>query len=98
MSEFAKRLRWCIKHGDLTVADLQHWFDRPYATVRTWVFDARVPRGPAGRQAFQRLRPLELKIRRGFSVPVDLSNDERPVFIRKLRDESLGLSQTHLAR
>src|SRR3954469_8550036 len=97
MSIFAKRLNWCIKEGNLTVADLQHWFDRPYATVRTWVFDARVPRGPSGRAAFNALKVLETKIRRGLVVPSALSNDARPAYIRKLRHDAFGLSDTRSA-
>ena len=95
---FTKRIRWVLKEGNMTTADLQHWFDRPYATVRAWVFDARAPRGPAGRDADTALVKLERKIRNGFTVPSALSNNDRPEFIRKLRNDTLGLSGTHTAR
>ena len=99
MSTFAQRLRWCLKHGDMTVADLKHFFDRPYATVRMWVYDARrTPRGPAGNRAEQLLRSLEKKIKRGLVIPAEISSRERPAYLKKIRhDSSAGLSASHSA-
>ena len=88
MADFAKRLRWCLKNGNMTVADLKHWFDRPYATVRTWVFEAREPRGPSGNHAHTLLAVLERKIKRGLVIPATLSSNDRPDHIRKLRHDA----------
>ncbi len=82
---FHRRLLRCMRDGDLTCADLHHWFDRPRPTVRTWVVDARIPRGPSGRRADLLLQLLEKKVRAGLVVPSHLSKDARPQFIRKLR-------------
>ena len=98
MAEFTKRLRWCLKHGNMTVADLKHWFDRPYATVRMWVFDARTPRGPSGKSADLLLRQLEARIRKGLTIPSTLSSHERPAYVRKLRHgHSAGVPAPHTA-
>ena len=94
--DFHRRLLRCMRDGDLTVADLHHWFDRPRATVRTWVVDARIPRGPSGRRADLLLQALEKKIRKGLVVPDQLSKDARPQFIRKLRHAAgPGLSRAY---
>ena len=47
---FQERLRRCVERGNLTVADLARWFDRPYPTVRSWFKDGWEPGdGPATR-------------------------------------------------
>lgn len=87
--DFCDRLIACQKTGDMTVADLQHWFERPYATVRTWVEHRRTPRGPSGREAERLLHLLEKAIaeRRYFPVPALLSSIERPSYLKKVRHE-----------
>ena len=99
MTDFTKRLRWCIKHGDMTVADLHHWFERPRSTVRTWVLHARIPGGPAAAKACLLLDLLEgrIKKRRGFPIPADLSWFDRPDYVKKLRHDTAGarLSTPH---
>jgi len=88
MTDFTKRLRRAMKDGDMTVADIHHWFERPRATVRTWVWDARTPQGPAGERAHLLLRHLEAKIasRSGFPIPQTLSAHERPNYVKRLRN------------
>ena len=92
MPDFTKRIRWCIKNGDMTVADLHHWFGRPRSTVRTWVLDAHTPQGPAGNKAHLLLTLLERRIekKKGFPIPVDISAHARPDYVRKLRHAATG--------
>ena len=86
MSDFTKRIRWCVKEGRLTTADLHHWFDRPYATVRTWRIDGRIPHGPYGEDADEALAVLERLIKTGKKFPVPpLSQTARVAYIRALR-------------
>lgn len=73
----------------MTVADLHHWFGRPYATVKAWVNDDRAPRGPQGREAERLLTLLEAMIAEGrwFPVPITLSSYERPVYLQTVRHD-----------
>ncbi len=86
MKPFSKRLCAAMRTGRLTKADLRRWFDRPYPTVETWIEADRTPRGPAGEEAERRLSLLEKGIatKRGFPIPVDLSQTERPLYVEKL--------------
>lgn len=65
MSTFQQRLRRCVERGNLTVADLCRWFDRPYATVRSWLAAGREPSGGpvTVRRAKSRLDALEQVVR-----------------------------------
>ena len=67
MTTFRKRLLACARKGRLNTADLQHWFDRPYATVRYWLHgneDFRPGAGPKNNrtEALKRLSLLEWAI------------------------------------
>jgi len=97
MAEFTRRLRWCLKQGDLTIGDLHHWFKRPRATVRRWVIDACVPRGPTGNHASLLLDLLESRIKsgRGFPIPPELHAQQRPGYIHEQR---ISLPKTYSAR
>lgn len=98
MSEFQKRLHWCLKHGNMTVADLKHWFDRPYPTVRMWVVEPRAPRGPSGTDANKLLLQLEKKIRGGLVIPSGLSLQDRPTYVKRLRNgQRSGVPAAHSA-
>ena len=100
MSDFCKRLLRAMKAGDMTVADVHHWFGRPRATVRTWVIDARTPQGPAGKRAYLLLDLLERRIKKraGFPIPVDMSAKLRPSYVKKLRHaNSDRVSSAHSA-
>jgi len=63
---FQQRLQRCRERGNLTVADLARWFDRPYATVRSWLTEGWEPGdGPVTRRRMEeRLRLLECTIAR----------------------------------
>lgn len=86
---FAERLAWCKDKGDLTISDLARWFDRPRATVNTWVL-GRSPYGPSGRLAEHDLHLLETRIRNrtGFPVPPDLLMKKRILYIRGQRNDA----------
>jgi transposase-like protein len=62
---FQQRLRRCVERGNLTVSDLARWFDRPYATVRSWLAAGREPSGGpvTVRRAQSRLEALEQAVR-----------------------------------
>jgi transposase-like protein len=62
---FQQRLRRCVERGNLTVSDLARWFDRPYATVRSWLAAGREPSGGpvTVRRAYERLAALEQVVR-----------------------------------
>ena len=87
MKDFPGKLQQCMTRGDLTVSDLARWFDRPRATINTWV-NGRTPYGPAGRLAFEDLEALQLAIRnrRGFPVPANMSWSKRANYIRGMRN------------
>lgn len=87
---FSARLSTCMERGDLTVSDLQRWFDRPRATVNTWV-NGRTPYGPSGRAALDDLKLLEWTIRkrRGLPIPKKLSQRTRADYIRGTRDAAI---------
>lgn len=88
MTSFSKTLKDLMQVGDLTYADLHHWFVRPRPTVRAWVEREHEPRGPSGSLAWERLRLLEraIKFRQGLPVPRELSCMERPAYIQQVRD------------
>lgn len=101
MKNFSQRLTICLRKGDMTVADLRQWFDRPYTTVERWVKDGREPRGPSGDEARRRLYILEGAIARkqGFPVPSSLSSLDRPHHIEKLyHANSAGVSRKNTPR
>lgn len=101
MKSFSQRLVICLRKGQMTMGDLRWWFDRPYATTASWVKEDREPRGPAGSEAHRRLNLLEKGIAegRGFPVPANLSNLERPHHIEKLfHDNSAAVSRKNTSR
>lgn len=71
--QIQNRLLWCMRHGNLTVADLARWLERPDPTVRGWVKNGgRVGAPEQDVQELERsLGQLEtmIKTRRGFPVP-----------------------------
>jgi hypothetical protein len=88
VSPFAVTLKKLMEIGDLTFADLHHWFARPRPTVRAWVERGHEPRGPSGKLARDRLRLLEhaVEYRQGLPAPRTLSQDARPAYIKQVRD------------
>lgn len=89
MASFQNRLAWCMERGDLTISDLARWFDRPRATVNTWVL-GRVPYGPSGRVAEHDLSLLTIRIQSkiGFPVPSTLLMKKRALYIRGQRNDA----------
>lgn len=90
MNAFRQRLHSTMQAGNLRVADLARWFDRPHATVRGWVEDGTEPGGgPLDRAMVMALmRTLEhlVKKKRGFPVP-RLSPSARIAHLAKIRTE-----------
>ncbi len=68
-----KRLQACMKRGNLRVADLARWFDRPHPTVRGWALKGIQPGGGPHDVATvnELLTLLErfIDAKRGFPVP-----------------------------
>lgn len=89
---FQQRLKACQQAGNLTTADLQRWFDRPYQTVRSWI-DGREPSGgPIDREhANSMLGLLEvlIKQKRGFPMP-RLSQAKRIEHMQQVRTTLLS--------
>ena len=65
MKTFQQRLQRCRERGNLTVADLARWFDRPYTTVRSWLTEGWKPGdGPVTQARMEeRLARLEAVVR-----------------------------------
>ena len=85
---FQGRLKRCLKAGNLTVADLARWFNRPDPTVRGWVLDGRQPAGPA-KDRDDLLRSLawlerRIAVSNGFPVP-RMSQRERKAYLERMR-------------
>lgn len=92
MRPFKERLEYCQRAGNMTIADLARWFDRPHATVRSWILQGVEPGGgPIDiEHARQLLGLLEMLIRkeRGFPVP-RLSPQKRIAYVKELRHKVL---------
>ena len=87
---FQARLRSILERGNLTVADLARWLERPHATVSTWVNDGREPTGPTLDLAMleAHVKDIETRIARkaGFPVP-PLSQPARIAYLTRLKAE-----------
>lgn len=84
--DFCAQLRTTAKRAQLSTADLQHWFGRPYSTVRTWHLTGRVPRGYPGAAALSRLQLLTEAVKnKEFDNLQGISAHERPARIEQLR-------------
>ncbi len=99
---FSERLQVVLVKGNLRVADLARWFNRPHPTVNGWVKRGLNPGGgPADvDNAYEMLIKLENYLRtskmhvkkraRTLPVPTGLSPPARIRYIRKLRAQALG--------
>jgi hypothetical protein len=90
MADFSTRLVRAAKVTDMTTSDLARWFDRPRATVNTWLL-GRVPWGPQAKLANKRLVLLELSIssrKKYWPVPAALSWAKREKYVRGMRDDA----------
>jgi hypothetical protein len=91
MADFSTRLVRAVKATDMTVSDLARWFDRPRATVNTWM-GGRTPWGPRAKRSEKLLDLLEWSIAtRGekyWPVPTEMSWAERAKYVRGMRNDA----------
>lgn len=82
------RLQAAMQHGNLTIADLARWFERPHPTVRGWVHGTGVGGPPLDVQAvLDRLGHIEVRIKKRKGLPVpQLSPARRAVYVESLRN------------
>lgn len=71
-STFSKRLKRCALSAALGAAELSHFFDRDYQTVRLWLLGERDPEGVRADDALSRLANLEVLISTGDYFPMPL--------------------------
>lgn len=80
--QFIEQLRLLRSRLDLTASDLAVWFDRPRATMRTWLELERTPK--AGRVLDECARRLKLlRSSRALPVPYDVLKPDRPGYIKQ---------------
>lgn len=87
---FTARLMVCMKRTEMTVSDLARWFDRPRATVNTWLC-GRTPFGPAAPLALKKLAQLEFSLQarpKHYPIPAELSWTKREQYVRGMRDDA----------
>lgn len=87
---FKNRLDTVLEAGNLRVADLARWFDRPYSTVNSWML-GHEPMGPPGdvREVMDALVRLEAAIiARELPLP-RMPSDRRLKFLAKLKGKML---------
>lgn len=87
MATFAQRLQRVQRTGNLTIADLARWFDRPYATMRCWSNGTEPGGGPIDREtviASLELLEARIKAKRGFPL-ARMSPQERVARIIEMR-------------
>ena len=89
MTKLSARLEFCLQYGNLTVADLSRWFDRPHPTVRGWVANQFKPRGGPHdvMHVYKMLEGLERLIRERQKLPLQrgISRTARIRQIERLR-------------
>lgn len=97
---FSKRLQDILTKGNLRVADLARWFNRPHPTVNGWVKRNLNPGGgPADvNDAYVMLDKLESYLQRSkmLPVPTGLSPPNRIKYIKKMRVMALSPKGTRL--
>ena len=89
-ADFTTRLARAAKVTGMTTSDLARWFDRPRATVNTWL-KGRTPWGPQQKRAVRNLDLLEasIKSRKGYyPVPDQLNWTDREKYVRGMRDDA----------
>jgi hypothetical protein len=82
----ADRLNRLLARGNLSIADLARWLDRPHATVSVWVHGRGSPAGTKqDRERVEReIKRMEGLMGKGLPVPF-LPRDERLAYIAKLK-------------
>lgn len=76
-STFSKRLKRCALRAALGPAELSHFFDRDYQTVRLWLLGEREPEGVRAEDALSRLANLEVLISTKDYFPMPLWSGKR---------------------
>ena len=92
MSDLATRLRRAQRAGNLTVADLARWLDRPDPTVRGWLNGTGVGGPPLDREhvdAMLGLLEALIARKKGFPVP-RLPATKRRDHLARIRQACLG--------
>jgi hypothetical protein len=81
------RLKAIMENGNLTIADLARWFDRPHPTVRGWVHGGDVGGAPLDREAIEALlERLEVMLKKQKGLPIPrLSPAARIEYLEELR-------------
>jgi hypothetical protein len=90
MADFTTRLARCAKVTGMTTSDLARWFDRPRATVNTWL-KGRTPWGPQAKRAEKHLALLEYSVKERkdyYPVPDSLNWTDREKYVRGMRDDA----------
>lgn len=89
MTELQKQLRWILREGNLTIADLARWLDRPHGTVSGWLRGGNLRLPPLDTcRVVRDLDALVLKITQkgtGFPVP-EMPFPERREYLDKLKN------------
>ena len=84
---FTTNLQVQAERLDLTASDLSIWFERPRATLRTWLENERTPK--EGRVLDECARRLTLlRSSRDLPVPFHISARERPAYIKLAYDRA----------
>ena len=87
MSAFADRLNRLLARGNLSIADLARWLDKPHATVTVWVHGRGNPAGTSMDRVCveHEVNRLEGLLKVG-DLPVPyLPRTERLAYISKLK-------------
>lgn len=82
----ADRLNRLLARGNLSIADLSRWLDRPHATVSGWLHGKVLPAGTDSDRKYveRELERLESLFGRGLPVPY-LPRDERLAHLARLK-------------
>lgn len=85
------RLMHALKAGNLTVADLARWFDRPDPTVREWLKGRQPTGAPLDvEHVYELLSLLETLIRKNLRFPIPrMSASEHKAYLLETRKRSL---------
>ena len=86
-AKFAKLLQERSEKLSLTAGDLAIWFERPRATVYSWLFMGHQPvAGPVLAECERRLRMLDKS--RAFPVPYEVRKFARRAYILKAYEDA----------
>lgn len=89
---FQQRLQTVMTGGNLTIADLARWFDRPHPTVGFWVRDGKEPGGGPldAAMVMARLAKLEKLIKQKKGLPIPrLSPQQRMAHMEAIKGREI---------